>query len=393
MDVDPQRLAHDFQRIVACGLRGADSPGAARAMDLITELFRETGFEVIRQEFTVSNWPITMAGKIIPLVAATALILTGGLYPNSPWASSIILAALLVMVLTTGRWIRVGKRLFDLGQQIPGANIIARSGPPDPQRLTLIFLAHHDSKSQSLPILFRLTILVLAVLICLVLLVLTIVSALGLTGAYPIAFWILVWAADFCLMVQVVNSSGNLSPGAMDNASGVAILTALARRLKNELGEKANLVFVATGAEELGLGGALRFLQRYGHEFDRARTACINFDTLGCGKKVYLAGSRGTPFSSIPEMLSRQLYARGFAVARLPMLIGVGMDHQQLNAAGFWAISLTQAPCRAGRRIHSINDRAGYVDVASLANIADAAAKVAIDHVNVWTDRNPTEKE
>jgi hypothetical protein len=120
---------------------------------------------------------------------------------------------------------------------------------------------------------------------------------------------------------------------------------------------------------------------------------CINFDTLGCGRKVYLAGSRGAPFASIPEMLSRQLNARGFAVARLPVLIGVGMDHQRLNAAGFWAISLTQGPCRAGRRIHSINDRAEFVDVASLANIADAAARVAIDHVNVRTDRNPTEKE
>jgi hypothetical protein len=393
MDVDPQRLAHDFRRIVACGPRGADSPGAARAMDLITGLFRETGFEVIRQEFTVSTWPITMAGKIIPLAAAAALILAGGLYPNSPWVSSVILAALLVMVLMTGRWIRVGKRLFDLGQQIPGANIIARFGPSDPRRLTLMFLAHHDSKSHSLPILFRLTILVLAVLICLVLLVLAVVSALGGAGAYPIAFWILVWAADFCLMVQVVNSSGNLSPGAMDNASGVAVVTALARRLKNELGEKANLVFVASGAEELGLGGTLRFLQRYGHEFDPARTLCINFDTLGCGKKVYLAGSQGTPFASLPEILSRQLNARGFAVARLPVLIGVGMDHQQLNAVGFWAISLTQGPCRAGRRIHSINDRAKHVDVALLANIADAAARVVIDHVGARTDRNSTEKE
>jgi Zn-dependent M28 family amino/carboxypeptidase len=81
--------------------------------------------------------------------------------------------------------------------------------------------------------------------------------------------------------------------GADDNASGVAVMLEIAERIE-KFPRKYDIVFVAFGAEEVGLRGSAYYVSQMSEE-DKARTvAMINFDSLIVGDKLYIhAGSNG----------------------------------------------------------------------------------------------------
>jgi len=71
------------------------------------------------------------------------------------------------------------------------------------------------------------------------------------------------------------------SPGANDNASGVAALLELARHLKDlEIPDGIGLTFIAFGAEEVGILGSRRYVERHAEEL-RHCTLALVFDDLG----------------------------------------------------------------------------------------------------------------
>lgn len=381
-----------FHRIVACGPRGTGSPGEAAAADLIERIFREAGLEVERQGFSVSAWPLILAERVLPLLAAAGMVLAGLLYANHPILAAVVLAAIAAAALPTGIRQRLGRKLFDLGRQIDSANIIGRSRPDRAGRLTLVFLAHYDSTSQTLPIILRLAAVLTAMAMCLVLFVLAVLSSTGIGPAGGAWVWSVVLVAVVALLACMFNRSGNRSPGATDNASGVAVLAALADELPERLTDSANLIFVATGAEELGLGGSMRFAQHHAGRLDPARTLCFNFDTLGSGKTIYLAGAR-KPFEDVPVVLSRLADGQGFKTRRLPVLIGVGMDHQQLRSGGLWAMSLTQGAGRAALHVHTAGDLPERVDTRRLAGIVRIVSDLAGEVVKNFNDPGRDEDE
>ena len=72
---------------------------------------------------------------------------------------------------------------------------------------------------------------------------------------------------------------GVLYPGADDNASGTAVLLALARAL-GRTHRGRTVVLVSTGAEELGLLGARAYVARPAFPLEKTR-AVLNFDMVG----------------------------------------------------------------------------------------------------------------
>lgn len=72
-------------------------------------------------------------------------------------------------------------------------------------------------------------------------------------------------------------------PGANDNLSGVAALPILARRLQHFKPDDVELVFVVTGAEEAGTGGALALAQQKLGEWNPENTVVLGIDTLSNG--------------------------------------------------------------------------------------------------------------
>jgi hypothetical protein len=76
-------------------------------------------------------------------------------------------------------------------------------------------------------------------------------------------------------------------PGAMDDLSGVAGILLLARRLRERAPEDVEIVFVGTGCEESGLGGAESLCEQMKTTWDRERTVVIGLDGLANGQLRY----------------------------------------------------------------------------------------------------------
>lgn len=76
------------------------------------------------------------------------------------------------------------------------------------------------------------------------------------------------------------NYNGTYNPGALDNASGVAIIMEIARVLKaNNIELERSILFIAFNGEEEGLLGSQHFTQSYAQKLKNS--VVINFDMVG----------------------------------------------------------------------------------------------------------------
>ncbi len=115
-------------------------------------------------------------------------------------------------------------------------------------------------------------------------------------------------------------ASGDLiCNGAIDNASGLAVMLELARRLKASGPHERDIYFLATSAEEAGLLGARAFLEQPPLPLESI-VAVFNFDTVAvapAGSPVGFVGEGRTELDTIilqvMEESERQLGDRDFA--------------------------------------------------------------------------------
>jgi Zn-dependent M28 family amino/carboxypeptidase len=130
---------------------------------------------------------------------------------------------------------------------------------------------------------------------------------------------------------------GVLYPGADDNASGVAVLLALATWTRaHPLSHTA--VFAATDAEEVGLRGAEALLADPG--FTRARLgAVLNMDMVGRpdGGGLAVAGT-----SPQPEL--RPIVLEAASHAAIPVKLGHDRPRWQAGFVDDWTEASDQAP-------------------------------------------------
>jgi len=124
-------------------------------------------------------------------------------------------------------------------------------------------------------------------------LVLSVLRVVGVSGRIIL----IVIVADAALMAllfivfAVAEWKGRYVQGASDDASGCAVILALAEDLRKVAPHNLEVWVVATGAEESGLCGITDFMRKGpGKKFDENSTYFINFDNLGGGDLVYLTG-------------------------------------------------------------------------------------------------------
>ncbi len=143
------------------------------------------------------------------------------------------------------------------------------------------------------------------------------------------------------------------SPGANDNATGMAILLTLARELAQRDDLPVELRFIAFGAEEVGLFGSIHYVNALS-ERERGRViAMLNFDSTGSGN-LQVAGD--------PLLLRRIAAAaaeeQGLSVSTAREIPGTTGDHVIFENAGapvalFFADDLS--------RIHTPNDMTAFI--------------------------------
>jgi len=185
-----------------------------------------------------------------------------------------------------------------------------------------------------------------------------------------------------CVRVLMAHAD-SIGPGALDNASGLGLLAALAPRL-DALDPPCTVWLVATGAEErlytgspdhLGALALTRIVPR-----GRLRVA-LSLDEVGRGRRLELRSPAGYARAGVERELLSAARARRIRM-RWQRDDGTGnSDHREFELAGMPAVKLgvvdnrcRHLACdRAGRLHRSVFARAQRVVEATLLNPAAAA--------------------
>jgi hypothetical protein len=99
-------------------------------------------------------------------------------------------------------------------------------------------------------------------------------------------------------------------PGANDNLTAVAVLVALAERLRAKPIEGLRVVLASCGAEEVIQGGIYGFARRHFPALDRERTWFLNLETLGSPRLIMLEGEGPVVMEDYHDRAFRDLIAR-----------------------------------------------------------------------------------
>lgn len=366
---DPERAFVHVQRL--CHPRGLGTPGELRAIEYVSEEFKGAGLDVHHEPFRLSHFPAAVGSRLVFTVCAVLAVMGALLAPRQPILALICWA--MAAYLVNAPW----RVTYWLGGNWPpfanSANLIARLPTlrsEAPARV--VFMAHYDTKSQLVPTAIRVILVTAVTAICIFLAALALLSAVGHPGPLQTAGnWLPTIIVVVALMGLMANMTGNRSPGALDNGSAVGSLLELARTWRPKLEAPADVLWVATGAEEHGLHGAFTFLASHGHLWNDKPTLLINLECVGANGKTYLAGQ---PFAlAIAQRLATEM---GIQHAPLRVL-GAGMDHQPFAARNLPCVSILGDVVRHSFALHSSRDNMTLIDQGALARSGALASQLA----------------
>ena len=248
-------------------LTGSD--GEAKGIGYCKNIFKEINPDVKEEEFEcVRGW----AGHIIQSIFAFATVLIIAmvlLLITAPWANSIPLVIVMCIVLILVPGITGSKELMMIGKKYTSKNlsfnIPPQKGPP---KQYILLTGHHDTKSQVMTtkarsVAYFLMVTGLAFLIAVVLAGIVLDFLHVDVPQIVVILGILFGVTGLCGTIPLsLNFIGNKSPGAIDNASSVAVIYEVARRIKEQGGlENTEVAAAVFGAEEVGMWGAKAFMR------------------------------------------------------------------------------------------------------------------------------------
>lgn len=361
--------------------RLVDSTGEAEAQDYIVEQFTALGLDVSWEPFSFTKFPAEVLPRIISALFVPIVL-------SVPWIGDrfpilVCLACLfsLFIALFFTQWQKRFEGLYDVGKRLRTENIIATNGRKrDGDTPALLFVAHYDSKSQTLPIAVRAVSYGIAII---GLAALTVVAVIKFgTGVWlpDYIVWSIAGITVFCLLLLQANLTQNRSPGAFDNASGVGTMLEVARVVM-ALDEEKPITFLATGAEEYGMCGALRYIQAHADAYDRENTYVINLDGLGVGNGVNVVTRYGVPPVRTTWTLATLFRASGeslgIPVSERYLPIGVGLDSIPIASRGFETVTLmAKGVGSVALKVHSKQDRSKLLNEESLQRTGELIVDV-----------------
>ncbi|MBN1344714.1 MAG: M28 family peptidase [Phycisphaerae bacterium] len=337
------------------GPRAACTDGEEIAANYVTDRFHELGYEPMWQTFAAarSAW--------LPLALSSGLILVAsGLLVAVParWAAAVTATVAIVILTSTIRELRqkpnLLRRLLPKGTS---QNVVAIASPRHERKRRILITSHIDTqrtplahRSRGWISLFRRLIIAgvgsaaLLAGLALVVLIAGPSREIGMTCR-----WIALLPAGLTMILQLLAlqaETTDYSPGACDNASGVAVLLSIAQRLRDEPTSQTEVWLVATGAQEVGNYGASALIADMADELEDA--AYLVVDEVGCAGPCYLteekrlvtcrydpsliaqaqAVAADRPQTAIRPCVYRGTYTEGIVgvAAGMPTLAVIGAD-------------------------------------------------------------------
>lgn len=298
---DVEEIEALIGRIVAeCPRRQATSASERRAQEILRESFLAAGLRTTWHPFRFNR----------SLYEVLALHFGLGALGNAVGLVAPPLGAALHGAAALSYWQDSGYRRYLLRRLLPfrpSQNLIATLPAKTPPALRIVFLGHVDAaftgwvfhpkvierfaRKQPPPFGFLERSLSLATRAEAALaasnLLRTVLGPFGLPLLPLEALLAVPGLLTFLLNAQIVLRD-EVVPGVADNLTGAAALPVLAQRLARQQRPDVELVFVATGCEEAGLGGAAALTRDLRAEWAPERTVVLALDTLSNGQLHYL---------------------------------------------------------------------------------------------------------
>ena len=343
--------------------RPAGSEEERRVRMLCAELLADAGFTVRHVPFEYSTfagrWATPLAGWLMLAVIGTStwLMRRGDI----AWAASLLLAAAAAGLVAGAVAARSGVLRLPLARA-RSTNLVAVRGEP-----VAWLAAHLDTKSQPIPMLARIGGIIVAGACWIALTAFAVVALIAARSSDAILdLWSPVAAIGAAAGILVALSTvGARSPGAVDNASGVAAVLSVARAAPVEL----PLGVLLSSAEELGLAGARAFVAA-GRPAGEARA--VNFDGLDDGGLVVVMTHGRTGVVAAAARRAADILGTRVRVGRgLP---GVLTDGVALRDGGWDVVTIASGTLGTLARIHSPRDTAARLRGDGIA----AAAALAL---------------
>lgn len=345
---DAAEMRRDLEALARPRMTGSD--GAAEVERLLRERFEAHGYEAQPLPFEFSTVP----GKF-GLPAAGVALLLAGVFGGWLAAADEPIAALAVVLAGLGLAVLplvfLGRAIRSLPfGRVETANLLFRRPGTRP---AWIVMAHRDSKSQLVPTALRTAAIIGAAAGGISLIAIAAVSFAGSEYHFPNAAWIAGGLLALSGLALAMSWAANTSPGALDNATGLAALLAVAGRV----GDKGDVAFLVTDGEELGLAGARAVVS----ELPPVQ-GVINVDGLDDRGTFLLAEGRGWRRTGSAPQLAAALLTAGraldLATHRRPLPRGLMVDHLPLAEAGIPTLTLLRGTMGSLMRVHRPADDA-----------------------------------
>jgi acetylornithine deacetylase/succinyl-diaminopimelate desuccinylase-like protein len=282
--VGTRQLIERVVRELAAQERPSASEGERHAAEWLADELRAAGCRDVRVEEERAHggywWPLGLlnAGALLAALRGRRAALIGG-----------GLAAAAVQDDVSGG------RLWFRRRTLPHRttwNVVAEAGDPEATR-TVVFMAHHDAAHSGLvfhPALPRFGMRLLpdvharanqsVPIIYGVFLGPLLLALWGLTGRRALRAPGVFFATGATLAMTDIGARA-VVPGANDNLSAVAVVTALAHALRDEAPEGVRVILLSTGSEESFMEGMQAFGRRHFRELPRESTEFVCIECVG----------------------------------------------------------------------------------------------------------------
>jgi Peptidase family M28 len=273
------RLGADVEALAAIE-RGSASPGELRSAEWIAGRLLQEGAADVRIEPFEYQGTFAHAQAIHFAAGALAAL------ARSRLLAAAALASFELEYSGRAQWLR---RVLPTST---GHNVIARLPAIGPPERTVVLVAHHDAARTGLMWDPRFTALGdqaaaksgKRASLALLPEAAFVAAALGLRKLPATVL-------GLALALSLDQARSAVVPGANDNASGVAGVLELVRRLAAERPRGLELIALFPGCEESGMGGMAAWLDSA--SLDPERTLVIGLDTIGSGEPVVVEAEGG----------------------------------------------------------------------------------------------------
>jgi hypothetical protein len=346
---------------IAARPRFAGSEAENLVRDECESTLRALGFQTRRDRFNYSGVPAKLGPAICSLLFAAGMYAAGhaAALHHEPGTGLLIIVLTLVVTSVIGRFL-LARVLSFPGMRSASTNLVATRGGVDPD---VWLVAHLDSKSQTIRMLIRVASIGTASFFLVITMCTMLAQLVGLpvnmgfpaeflpvgSGVAAVLTSLAILPVAFCFVT-------NRSPGALDNATGVASVLLALERLPAE--RKIGVLFPS--AEELGLAGARAFIA------SRSGAAiAINCDTIdNDGGFICMTNNRR---GRSALALASAAASHGHSMKIRRMIRGILTDSIPLAQAGWDACTLSRGNLATLSRVHTSSDEPDRIDGTGVA--------------------------